>query len=90
MSVMRLLPIYEPRTAQFGRRSMRTFLWLVVILLFGNVDAVFAHGGRPHTWHDLWHTWSFEPLVVISLILTAGLFTWGREKEFAAGRRWRL
>jgi len=24
-----------------------------------------AHEGKPHTWHDLWRSWSFEPLVVI-------------------------
>src|SRR2546423_11950973 len=66
MSVMRLLPIYEPRVAWFGLRPLRTLPGLLVILLFGNLDAVFAHGGKPHTWHDLWHTWSSEPLVVIS------------------------
>jgi cytochrome c oxidase assembly factor CtaG len=34
----------------------------------------FAHGGKPHNWHDLWRSWSFEPLIVISLALTAFLF----------------
>jgi putative membrane protein len=77
---MRLLPIYERRVAWFGLRPLRTLPGLVIILLFGNVNAVFGHGGKPHTWHDLWHTWSFEPLVVISLILTAGLFGWGVRK----------
>jgi putative membrane protein len=32
------------------------------------------HGGLPHNWHDLARAWSFEPLVVISLILAALLF----------------
>ena len=35
------------------------------------------HGGQPHDWHDLIQAWSFEPLVVISLIITAVLFTIG-------------
>jgi len=35
------------------------------------------HGGQPHNWHDLVRTWSFEPLVVIALALTAGLFAIG-------------
>ena len=32
------------------------------------------HGGQPHNWHDLVRAWSFEPLVVICLIVSAALF----------------
>jgi putative membrane protein len=39
-----------------------------------------AHGGKPHNWHDLWRTWTFGPLVVISLALTAFLFIAGLRK----------
>ena len=35
------------------------------------------HGGQPHDWNDLARAWSFEPLVVIALVLTAGLFAVG-------------
>jgi putative membrane protein len=35
------------------------------------------HGGLPHNWHDLVRAWSFEPLVVMSLVLTAVLFIVG-------------
>jgi putative membrane protein len=35
------------------------------------------HEGQPHNWHDLARAWSFEPLVVISLALTAALFVIG-------------
>src|ERR1044071_4625662 len=35
------------------------------------------HGGQPHNWHDLVRAWSFEPLVVISLIISAVLFVAG-------------
>jgi putative membrane protein len=35
------------------------------------------HEGKPHTWHDLARAWSFEPLVVAPLALTAILFAIG-------------
>src|ERR1044072_3204937 len=35
------------------------------------------HEGKPHTWHDLIRAWSFEPLVVIALIISALLFFLG-------------
>lgn len=35
------------------------------------------HGGQPHNWHDLVRAWSFEPLVVMGLMVTAGLFVVG-------------
>jgi len=45
-------------------------------LLFFATTA-WAHGGKPHNWHDLWRTWTFEPLVIISLAVTAALFFTG-------------
>jgi cytochrome c oxidase assembly factor CtaG len=54
----------------------------------------FGHEGKPHNWHDLWRSWSFEPLVVISLTLTALLFAIGlrrlwKESKVGKGiRRW--
>ena len=35
------------------------------------------HGAQPHDWEELARAWSFEPLVVITLILSAGLFAIG-------------
>jgi cytochrome c oxidase assembly factor CtaG len=35
------------------------------------------HEGKPHNWHDLIRAWSFEPLVVIALIISALLFFLG-------------
>jgi len=35
------------------------------------------HGGVPHNWHELARAWSFEPLVIISLTITALLFIIG-------------
>ena len=48
--------------------------------LFFSATTAFAHGGKPHNWHDLWRTWTFEPLVVISLAVTACLFIAGLGK----------
>src|SRR6185369_4300365 len=35
------------------------------------------HGSQPHNWHDLARAWSFEPLVITSLIITGLLFIIG-------------
>lgn len=59
---------------RFGPLTVRC---VIGILLFGNASTILAHGGKPHTWHDLWRAWSFEPVVIVSLVLTAGLFIWG-------------
>ena len=50
---------------------------LVVVLLLGASGIVQAHEGKPHAWPDLWRAWSFEPLVVISLVVSACLFIRG-------------
>ena len=54
-------------------------LGVMGFLLFYATTA-FAHGGKPHNWDDLWRTWTFEPVVVISLVMTAGLFIAGTRK----------
>jgi cytochrome c oxidase assembly factor CtaG len=38
------------------------------------------HGGQPHNWDDLVRAWSFEPLVTVSLALTASLFVVGLKR----------
>jgi putative membrane protein len=35
------------------------------------------HGGKPHNWDDLVRAWSFEPIVTVSLVLSAVLFAVG-------------
>ena len=35
------------------------------------------HEGQPHDWSDLARAWSFEPLVVATLLLSAALFVFG-------------
>lgn len=46
------------------------------------------HAGQPHDWDELVRAWSFEPLVVASLVLTAGLFGVGLWKKHGSKRRW--
>ena len=47
------------------------------------------HGGQPHNWHDLVRAWSFEPLVITSLAITAVLFVIGlRRLKGRSIRRW--
>src|ERR1044072_4320805 len=39
--------------------------------------SVIAHGGKPHGPDDLWKTWGWEPLVVVSLALSGWLYARG-------------
>ena len=38
---------------------------------------LFFHEGKPHNWQDLGRAWSFEPFVVLGLVLSGGLFAIG-------------
>jgi cytochrome c oxidase assembly factor CtaG len=58
-------------------RKYRASPLLVILALISNVSATLAHEGKPHTWHDLARAWSYDPLVVVSLIVTGGCFIWG-------------
>jgi putative membrane protein len=65
------------------------------VLLFAfAARAVSAHGGRPHTPHDLLTTWGLEPVVLVSLALAGWLYARGVRRlwnESAPGqgiRRW--
>lgn len=63
-------------------------------MFFSTALSAFAHEGKPHSWHDLWRSWSFEPFAVVGLIISAGLFAFGlrnlwRESGVGRGiRRW--
>ena len=63
------------RDSQSIKRTLCRAFYVATFLLVSSVGAL-AHGGKPHNWHDLIRAWSFEPLVVITLILSAVLF-WG-------------
>ena len=57
-------------------------------------SSALAHGGKPHGPEDVWKTWGWEPLVVISLALSGWLYARGvrrlwRESGKGAGiRKW--
>ena len=59
--------------------GLRKCLRMTPILLF--------HEGQPHNWHDLGRAWSFEPLVVISLTISAVLFALGLRRLWRDKRR---
>jgi putative membrane protein len=48
------------------------------VLLFGAFPAIaLGHPGEPLTPHDLWRAWSFEPGILIPLVLTGILYACG-------------
>lgn len=48
-----------------------------LVMLVGLCSAAFAHSGEPLEPHDLWTAWTFDPSVVISLLVAAILFGLG-------------
>ena len=48
--------------------------------------APLAHGGKPHSWHDLVRTWGWEPYVWFALILSAWLYIRGLRRMWRDGR----
>jgi putative membrane protein len=46
--------------------------------------AVLAHDGKPHNFADLIRSWSFDPLIVTSLLLMAGFYCVGLYKLWRA------
>ncbi len=48
------------------------------------IPQILLHGDAPDQWHDLLTNWAFEPLVVISLILTAILYILGLTRLWRA------
>jgi cytochrome c oxidase assembly factor CtaG len=44
-----------------------------------------AHGGKPHSWHDLVRTWGKEPYVWIGLTLSAWIYTRGLRRMWRSG-----
>jgi len=47
------------------------------------------HGGQPHSWSDLTREWSFEPLVLLSLVATACIFTIGLIRFRDQSKKWK-
>jgi cytochrome c oxidase assembly factor CtaG len=54
------------------------------LLVLAAASPLFAHGGPhetveagPADWHELRADWPFEPLVILPMLATAGLYAWG-------------
>ena len=47
-----------------------------VVVLYMVLDAL-GHDGKPHGFADLWRSWSFDPLIVVSLAAMAGIYLAG-------------
>jgi cytochrome c oxidase assembly factor CtaG len=62
-----------------SRKGLQVFLFASCFspLRLGAKPILGFHAGQPHNWHDLARAWSFEPLVVISLVISAGFFIIG-------------
>ena len=58
-------------------RNLTRLLLLGVTASFAFPALAMAHTGQPLQPHDLWRAWSFEPLVMIALALSAVLYTRG-------------
>jgi putative membrane protein len=64
-----------------------------LLLAFFNTPAL-AHGGKPHTFSDLWYTWGRDPLIIAGLALTALLYwrglhrVWSESARGRGVRRW--
>ena len=46
-----------------------------------------AHEGEPLQPHDFWKAWSFDPAIVIPLLLTAALYLRGAAPEHGVTQR---
>lgn len=55
---------------------MRSAITSGFVVLFA-AAASFAHEGEPHDFDDLWYAWSFDPLVVVSLVALAAVYLVG-------------
>lgn len=67
-------------------RKLRASSARVFVLLAASPATAAAHTGRAIKPHDLWGAWSFEPLVIIGLILSAALYGLGLKRLW--GRHW--
>jgi putative membrane protein len=55
---------------------MRRFALIVALIVLWAVPA-FGHGGRPHHTTELLEAWSFDPFVILSLLVSAGVYSLG-------------
>jgi putative membrane protein len=64
--------------------KMKSALFTFNNLFLPRLSIFLFHEGKPHTWHDLIRAWSFEPLVMFSLVLAAVAFAIGGHRLWQA------
>ncbi|PYT01621.1 MAG: hypothetical protein DMF63_01885 [Acidobacteria bacterium] len=57
------------------------------IVILVAASTTFAHEGEPHDFGELWHAWSFDPLVVVILASSALVYVNGLKNLWKAGGR---
>jgi putative membrane protein len=63
-------------------------LVVALLLLFPSTQTASAHDGQPPAPHDLWSAWNWDPVLILSLILSAWLYVASqRELRLRAGLR---
>src|SRR5438477_7966508 len=67
-------------------RKARYCGWLAILALIVSSTSVFAHEDEPHDFHELWRAWSFEPFVVIGLVLSGWLYARGLRRLWRSGK----
>jgi putative membrane protein len=73
--------------------SRATFIAVAALLVLPEVAA--AHTGQALQPHDLWRAWTFEPVVVSALLVSAAVYATGVARLWARGigagvRRWEV
>jgi cytochrome c oxidase assembly factor CtaG len=76
----------KPRVS--GGRSRVGALGVALALSIAGVlpRSALAHEGAPPAPHDLWTAWTFDPFVLVSLLLAAALYARGRARLGRPGR----
>ena len=63
-------------------------LVVALLLLFSSIQTASAHDGQPPAPHDLWNAWNWDPVIILSLVLSAWLYVASqRELRLRAGLR---
>jgi cytochrome c oxidase assembly factor CtaG len=65
-------------------RSRAVLIACGILLGFGRI--ALAHSGEPLEPHDLWRSWSFDPGIVVPLLVTAILFLRGARRNRGVSR----
>ena len=72
-------------------KNIRNGLVLAFLLAICSTRIVRAHDGQPPAPHDLWSAWNWDFVVLVSLVLSACIYTAGvREQQRRAGARPRV